>query len=347
VEGRGLGLTAVEIHLDRGRNELRIDQPGLMTLWVDRDLQGRPTTPQQLEIRWQGRLHFDGLKAIFEQDVVARRQYQEMRTRQMEITLSGRVDFGQRAAPTRPEVAQIVCRGGVHFDGRALDEQGRLLSMEQSETIDLSINQITGDLFAAGPGWLRQVRRQTEEQTFALPGAKRTEPKTPPADGWQEGQLSYLHVRFQRLLTGDLKSRKLSFGDRVRAIYGPVSSWESVLDPDSAQGLGPDGMVLNCDRMTVAQSPEPGAAEGALELEALGNTSVDGSTFRATGKRITYTAAKQKLMLEGDGRAPAELFRRERIGAAESRFAARVIEYWRTTNHVWVHDARSGQVSGR
>ena len=51
-----------------------------------------------------------------------------------------------------------------------------------------------------------------------------------------------------------------------------------------------------------------------MEMEAIGNVSVEGATFQALANRMTYAEAKDLLVLEGDGRDDAELYRQERVG---------------------------------
>jgi hypothetical protein len=338
VEGGGLGLTGKAINLDRAANRLWIDGEGLMTILVDRDLQGRPTQPEPLEVRWSGRMNFDGQKATFEKQVVARRQLQRLHTDVLEIALTERVDFGARPGKSRPEVSHIACRGGVFLDSRTLDEQGQLLSSEQFETVDLSLDQVTGEVHAAGPGWMKQVRRG-EAALLDVPGSAPREQAKPAANEPQEEKetINYLHVRFQRGLGGNLHRRELKFGDRVRAVFGPVPDWQSTLDPEGPEGLGKQGVELTCDQMQIAEMPGDAAGKRFIELVASGNTDVEGTDFRALATRITYSAAKEQLVLEGDGRRDAELYTTSNSGALK----ARKIHYWRRTGRVSIDNLKS------
>ena len=54
------------------------------------------------------------------------------------------------------------------------------------------------------------------------------------------------------------------------------------------------------------------AGHNPMELEALSNTLVEGSTFTARAHRLTYAEEKDLLVLEGDGRTDAQLFRQPR-----------------------------------
>jgi len=76
------------------------------------------------------------------------------------------------------------------------------------------------------------------------------------------------------------------------------------------------------------------------ELEAIGNTLVEGQTFTARAHKLSFAEAKDLLILEGNGSADAQLFRQARLGGATSQAAARRIMYWRTANRVEVDDAR-------
>jgi hypothetical protein len=111
---------------------------------------------------------------------------------------------------------------------------------------------------------------------------------------------------------------------------------------------------MTCDQLTVRQTtamPGAGAPDRRpIELEAIGNTSIEGEEFRALAHRLTYAEAKDLLMLEGDGRTDAQLFRQERPGDPSANTAAKRIFYWRSANRVYVNDPRFfdfNQISGQ
>jgi hypothetical protein len=81
--------------------------------------------------------------------------------------------------------------------------------------------------------------------------------------------------------------------------------------------------------MQLAEMPDI-AGKRFVELVALGNTDVEGADFRALAARMTYSAAKEQLTLEGDGRRDAELYTRTRPSALK----ARKIKYWRKSGKV-------------
>ena len=79
---------------------------------------------------------------------------------------------------------------------------------------------------------------------------------------------------------------------------------------DKVQDLDPDDELMNCDQLTLRQGAivqQPGQPDRRpMEMESVGNVSVEGATFRALANRMTYAEAKDLLVLEGDGRNDAE-----------------------------------------
>ena len=131
----------------------------------------------------------------------------------------------------------------------------------------------------------------------------------------------------------------------MRSIYGPVAAWEARLNPDE---LGPDDWLMNCDLLTVRQmNPNPTAADPQhrpIELEAEGNTEIEGDVFTAHAHRMTYTEAKDVVMLEGDGRNKAELYRQAHPGDEQAHTEAERILYFRSTDQVSINGFSSGDV---
>ena len=138
----------------------------------------------------------------------------------------------------------------------------------------------------------------------------------------------------------------MTFRDRVQAAYAPVDSWAAVLDVNDPDALDPDGVLMSCDQLSVHEMPRADGKDPARELAAEGNTVVEGSrsTFTARAARMTYAEDKDLLILEGDGRSDAQLFRQPRLGGATAKHAARKIFYWPQTRRLMIQDARSVQL---
>jgi hypothetical protein len=131
----------------------------------------------------------------------------------------------------------------------------------------------------------------------------------------------------------------MAFDSHVRTIYGPVLTWDAELDPDRPDTWGEQGVMMTSDRLAVAEVPNMKPDEHTYELEATGNTVVESTFYTARAARLTYAQAKGLLVLEGDGRSPARLFRQQRVGAKPDESASRKIEFWPSTNQVYVSSA--------
>jgi lipopolysaccharide export system protein LptA len=321
-EGRGLSLTGPNINLNRGTNRLWIDGPGRMGLPLDRDLQNRPMpNGGVLQVDWRQRMAFDGRTARFEEAVAASTPMQNLRTETLEVQLQQRIDFAAASMPQDPKLEQVRCLGGVSMENREFKGDIQL-AHDRMSVADLAVNFRSGELKAAGPGWFTAVRRAENDQ------------------------LNGLHVRFQGPITGNVLQKSLTFHDQIHAAYAPVDAWLPKLDPDDPESLGPNGITMHCDQISVNEMPTFIGDRHAMEFEALGNTVVEGGgKFTARGHRITYAEAKDQLILEGDGRTDATLFYQEQIGGLSSKQSARKILYWPKTNKYWIEGVRSLEVN--
>lgn len=341
----------------------------------------QPQQPSQpIYIDWQGRMAFDGMLARFERSVVCQSDTRTLRTELLDCTMSQRVDFSQRQSGQRAEVGRILCPGDVLMESRGLDPMHVLVNVERMFAHNLSVDKITGRIDGQGPGWLTSVRRGAQQDPAAMSplglpaGRQAAEPvirptsqtgaapaqfgQRPVAAGafgrggpQQRGapdpnQLTYLNVQFQGPITGNLNNHEITFNDQIRAIDGPVLNWGDQLNFDKLENLAPGDELMNCDHLTLRQGPvmpQPGNPNHrAMEMEAVGNVSVEGATYRALSDRMTYSEAKDMLALHGDGRNYARLYRQERVGAPPDETVARDIFYWRTADRAEVSDFKFG-----
>lgn len=353
IEARGMSLTGGKVQMERRTNRLWIDGAGRTTLPVNRDLNGQAMSQTQtLEVTWEGGMNFDGRTIAFSRKVVARGEHQRVETELLQVTLQQPINFSNmQTGPGQPrqrgqaEVEQITCSGGIYLESREFDARGQS-AQNQMQAVDLAINQITGAIEAHGPGIVTSVRRGAVTNMLArgnVAGETATQQAVLDQQDKSNSRLTYLNVQFEKGITGNLHKRELIFTDQVKTTYGPVATWDQQVSVDDPDGLGPTGVILNCDQLTVREmsvSRIAGGERGPMELEALSNTLVEGSTFTARAHRLTYAEEKDLLVLEGDGRTDAQLFRQPRPGAATTKAAARKIMYWRNTNRVEVDDAR-------
>ncbi len=332
--GGGMKLTAPNLKLEGVKNSLVIDGAGQMELPLSEIVQGQaPASPGTLTVTWGRRMHFDGHKAHFEDSVVAATQQQSLETQTMDVTLQRPIRFTDDKSSERPQVEEIQCFGGAMIKSRSYDPDQQLSSFDQLSVTDLIVNRRTGEILG-GPGWLNSVHFKSSDITDGpLSKGNTTAAGTPPPN-----QLFCLHVQFQKSLTGNLGDTTnfahgwLRFSDAVWTTYGPVDKWDASLTTHDPSELGPDGIVAKCDRLTIARTPSAVDRHPSFELEALGNTKVYGIDFTAVGHRITYDQDKDKVILEGDGRNNAELWREQPSGRDHT--AAQQFSYSRKTKKV-------------
>ncbi|MBN2022198.1 MAG: hypothetical protein JW809_05345 [Pirellulales bacterium] len=330
--GRGLGLFGANISLNYGTNKLWINGPGAMDLPpLARDLQGRPVRGGgPLRVDWQGRMDFDGRTAHFEKSVVAASQLQQLRTDALDASFRQMIRFSEAAERTDPDVEVLTCQGGVRMDSRAF-EGNELVSVESVETKDLSINNLTGAIHAAGPGWLQSTRKGAGP-LGTVPGPNLAAIDSAAANPPDE--ITYLHVVFQGSITGDVHRHEVTFHDRVRAVFGPVPTWQSTLPDDDPDALGDRGAQLGCEHLTVVEMPSPTGGESAAELSAAGNARIEGRQFTAWGNQVTYDQRKGLLILKGDGPNDATLSYQTRVGGPETSVSGQEFYYWPATQRV-------------
>lgn len=332
VEGRGMSLDGPLIHLDRGTSQLDVNGAGRMILPGTRDLDGRELAqPRPVFVNWRGDLHFDGRVAHFRDEVVAQFDGQTLQTQTMEVGFAAPINFADLSGQQQPEVAEIACLGGVTLDRPTLDS-GRLVSLERMKAVNLRVNRRDGGVTAEGPGTMVSLR----PGSLQLPAAPGQNQHVSPGSATQ---LIYLRVEFLTLATGNLNYQTMQFGNRVKAVFGPVSTWDSAIREDDFDRIGPDGrfLVQQCgclesQQLQVARIKDATGKE-CLTLDASGNARLEGinfqeQSFQAFGNHIKYEQGKDLVILEGDGRVNAELYQQERHGAKPRHTASRKIDFW-------------------
>lgn len=356
ISGRGASLRGTAVHFDRAANRAWVPGPGELTLPTDgvaASLQSNrsgaarsavgfreePKASPPALVTWREAMTFDGQTVQLRGEVIARTEAQRVAAPALDVHLTQRIDFARRPAREALDVQFVKFLGQVSFENRTLAE-GAVTAIDQMEVRDLVIDNQSGELQAAGPGWLKTVRRAGASGagagSFVPPAfAGRGAPAPATAsDGAKDTRLTYLRVTFQQRVTGNVHERHVELHEQVRAVYGKVDRWDATINPDLVDQPDAEVVLLNSDMLQVAQAGEQPTGEAAVELQALGNALVEGHAFTARGHRISYTQAKDLLVLEGDGRSDAELFRQASDSGQSGRAAARKMLYWPKTGRL-------------
>ncbi len=350
-------LQTTQVQLDRASNLFSSERPGQMQLQIDRDASGqRLAKPQEMTVVWQDHMDFDGRFVRFGGEVQVQSPDQQMRADLLEIRLNREVRFnGSRTSKTPLEIEQILANGDVIIRSEQR-ENGELISRTKLQVPFATLHRITGEIRAGGPGQLVTVRdgfrgnlsltggaeggrsgareeRVSDDGRAPLLPRIRDSRRPPEPD-----EKTYLQVDYNGSIEGNLNERIVHFQEHVRVIYGPVRSWNESLQPRGA--LRDNDVLLSCQRLTVAQGVQLIAGRPSFDLQAQGNTIVEGKTFTARGERVSFEQAKDLLVLEGSERADAVLSHQARVGAPRLEQVARKIFYRPSTGDATVEDAR-------
>jgi hypothetical protein len=364
-EWHGLGLTGLNINLNRGANRLWVDGPGNMDVPM-RQGSGRappglaggntnralapggaallPAMSGSLNVRWHESMNFSGQTAVFQNMVTAEAPERHLETETLEVVFRQPIRFDQAQARQQPEVEELHCLGGVWMES-STSQAGQQATLERAEFKEVQINMTSGDTAAAGPGWLARVARPSAEPR------RSSDPTQPGAalagmvggGGGDPNALNALLIRFQGQARGNIHRREITFYDRIQACYGPVPTWDATPDLEHPERLGPRGAVLHCEELAVVEMPNPADGQMAAELEARRNVIVESQSYTARGQRVAYAQAKDLLILQGDGRTDARLYREPTpADPRPGELVAQRIWFWPTTpNRVYVEKARS------
>jgi len=345
VSARGMVAKGGNIQLDRARNQLWINGAGRMTIPLVKPNSepragetgplGLGDTPPWVTVSWSQRMDFDGQVARFLQDVRAETTTQYSTTGQLEVAFDQRVDFANPKQAEKAKARRLTFQNGVFLENRTL-LNGAVDAIDQMQSKSLLIDELTGEMHAEGPGWVSSVR-YGGVQELGAPGAA---PVRPVSTAPRPRQLTYLKVAYQREIIGNIHKREVEFFGRVKTVQGPIKRWDDVLVIDRPETFGEQGLQVTCDQMSlVERGPQITPKRKAIELLARGNVFVERSTLTARADRLSYTEAKDLIILRGNGRTDAEITRQERIGAEWSHASAGAIYFWRSLNQIRVDDA--------
>ena len=334
VHARGMTLAGNDILMNRATNRVWINGQGWMTLPEQAagqmSLFGGQSSGGPVAVHWLGGLDFDGTTIRIRRGVEIRTEVQESTADALDLKLDRHIDMGDTTGSGEVAAREVRLAGNVVMH-QNLVRGNRKFAVETLHVQKVTVDLRSGDLNAKGPGWLSSVRRRSAEDG-AIPARQ--------VSVANENELTYLHIDFARGIDGNVHHRQLQFFDQVRAVSGPVRHWESKLDGTNADALGPQGVLLSCDAMTVAELNGAEGQPAAMEVEALGNTMVEGQTFTARAHRLGYAAGKDMLVLEGGQRGDAELWYQAAAGKTTSHAAARKIRYWPSTQQADVEKGR-------
>jgi hypothetical protein len=264
---------------------------------------------------------FDGEVADFYGSVRAVLQDNRMRCDQMHVELTSRISFpDDRPGGDNVEIRSIVCKDGVEFESYEYEE-AKLIGVRRASFWEFTLNQLTGDTEASGPGQVLFWRRGRANRASLSPSAvaAANQPLQSDSAEWE-----YSRIDFAGKTTGNLKKRQSTFHDRVRILYGPVVRPLDVIDPDD---LPKDAGWMRCDILYFSQTPETKTEPAYSQLLASGNAELEGRSFHGRADTISYDESKGLYILRSTGSRMATIWRQKQIGDELSRADAQRMEF--------------------
>jgi lipopolysaccharide export system protein LptA len=338
-----------EIHLDRGKNEAKVDGAGLLQVPIPKDVKipgMEGATNRDLTVRWDESMNFDGLTSKFIGSVEAKLGLASMKCEQMNLELMERIEFQAASAETKPAIRTIDCRQKVKFKNAT--RSGKILiDQYRGEVAEFSWDHSSGIVTAQGPGEIQVWRRQTTgDSPFAQRDtiqANRPIPVVIPE--WDYTQVQFegkLMGRIEGQLNGPSDRQKATIEDRVKVTHGPVRSPTDEVNPDE---LPSKAGTIHCDQLEFVN--HTASARNPVEYRRLigsGNAEiegqVDGRRFTASAHEIIFNGLNGMYVLRGTDKQPADL-----TYVGSGTIPGRRIEFNPKTKFLNVERATGGQWS--
>ncbi len=331
VLAQGLTMFGRTVQMDQATNRLWIDGTGRLvieetaappaaaaTSMADNSSMNLWSGSGPTTVDWQGSMKFDGQLARFERGVVGTQGTQTLHCEVLEATLANRIDFRAGRPQERPQTGVCFLPGRSAVGKSRI--QGSCRVGSRSDVSARSEGQSHQWRFSApGPGRMKSWRLGPPPNQALIPGqaaatggaaAQQVVPAAQENKAGQD-QINFVDVQYQNGLTGNALRREFTFHDQVRSISGPVKTWDGQLDADNP---APGAMLLTCNQLTLYEVGPRGESRSALNLKAEGNAVVEsqrleGDLFRAWANEMSFAQEKDLIMLKGDGRSDAQLFR--------------------------------------
>jgi len=244
----------------------------------------------------------------------------------LKAQLNKLVNFSALSSNVPVEIHLLTCRNQISIQSRTLDSEKLQQAYHQMQAENLTFFPNSGAIESTGKGWVRSVFRNNGKTL----GLDRGQPVQGNAS---QTPLQSFYVTFKSGLDGNVTNRHLTFNGKVESLFGPVENWDSILNAESPAGLGSQGIEMTCEQLSIADITP--TKTPTIVLSAMGNTYIESQQYVGLAHRITYSQAKNNLVMEG-GRGTAKLW----IGRNTSptpNAAARKIIYSIGTGKIDLH----------
>ncbi len=328
-------LKTAEVRYNQQTGLVWMDQPGSFQISAEALNQqsnspasgGRMRWLDSPSCSWKGRLQFDGRLVRIQGDIEMngtvslepnRMWIINGTSQQMDLQLAAPVNL-RAPKQTNSSLDRIVLSEQIDLRAAQTDMQFDRISLQRIVAPELIYHLRQSQIVVAGPG---DVKTWNRVQT-STPYLSRTSQHAP-----DPLRIQGAHLNFRNNMVTFLDRSEVICEGKVELAAGMLNSWDEMIDLNTMQQLRNDEMLIGCDQLkaydTAKLLPTAGAfvsnqglgeSAGALsnfwEFQALGNVTFAGKTaageYRGNGYRAVYTQSKDMLLLEGDGRTPANV----------------------------------------
>ncbi len=161
----------------------------------------------------------------------------------------------------------------------------------------------------------------------------------------ESAEWEYTRIDFKGRMDGNTNDRTTTFRDRVRVVYGPVSSSTAIIDEDDEDKMPKDGGWMSCRELTLTQISATKTVPAYVTMRGVGEAILHGRSFHAMAHIVTYDESKGLYILTGDGKRDATIWHEKTPGAAPRSVSAQGMEFIPALNPLTLTPAAYGQGS--
>jgi lipopolysaccharide export system protein LptA len=329
------------VNIDQAINKVWVNGIGAMQMDSDKTFDGRQLKePVPLTVHWSHNMIFWGQRAEFHGGVQAEQETARLLCQSMDVFLDRTVSLKEGEKGQEPaKVRNLVADQAVRVESTDRDEHGRLLKYQRLECPTLSVDNEENTVHASGPGVVRILQPETDDDPVAPAG-----PGQAPRKAAKPGEpvMKLTRVIYAGGMYANNKNHTAIFTEDVHAVHLPSENVN--LDPD-IEHLPEGGMYLHCDKLDVYSRQEDGKA--SQQMKSDGHCSFRTSDSSGRSDMITYDESKSQVIFYGAPARPAELYRKKVAGQEWETIKAEKIIYIRRTGEVQTINTNGVQSGGR
>jgi len=333
VELNDLKVDGANVGIDQPTGVAWVEGKGSMVILSETSFDGKKQeSPTEMTITWGANMFFNGEVAEFGGGVDAQQGTSQLGCQRLEAFLTERMDISapRQKVKNAAQIKKLICTDTVSLDNTEM-QGDRLIKHDHLEAQKLEFTNLTGKIFASGPGIVRSYTRG-QSAMMPAPGNAAANAKAKKDDD----QLFLTEIHYSDRMEGERNQQIGKFFGHVEVIRCPVIDQHQKIDPDKPS---PNLMRLACEYLEMASKRGPDDRP-YNEMIGTGNVDVDSNgMFSGRSDRISYNQLHDRIILESRPGTYSTLYRQPQRGARWDEFRAFKIFYNLRTTDVKVEGA--------